>query len=359
VLSSQAPATTLLDMSESSPPSSAPGAAPPSPALFFDTLSGYQRSAAVRAAIELDVFTAVAAGGRTPADVARATGAAERGVRILCDYLTVVGLLTKTGGGYGLTTDSAAFLDRRSPAYAGAAASFMLSDTLTTGFARLTDAVRRGGTALDADGTVAPDHPVWVNFARAMAPMMAMPAELLARLVDADAARPIRVLDIAAGHGLFGLAFARRNPNARVVATDWPAVLEVATETADRFGVGDRFGTIPGDAFGVDFGIGYDVILLSNFLHHFDAAGCKTLLRKVRAALKPGGRVAILEFVPNPDRVSPPPSATFALVMLATTPAGDAYTFDEYDAMLRAAGFARSELHPLPPTMEQVVIGYA
>ena len=61
-----------------------------------------------------------------------------------------------------------------------------------------------------------------------------------------------------------------------------------------------------GDAFTVDWGTGYDVALMTNFLHHFDAATCTTLLKKVAASLKPGGRIAVLEFVPNEDRISPP-----------------------------------------------------
>ena len=336
----------------------APAGAPPSPVNIFDTLNGYQRSAALRAAIELDVFSAIGRGERTAGAIGRACGAAERGVRILCDYLVVIGLLTKPGETYHLAPDSAAFLDKRSPAYMGGAVRFLHGDTISAAFAKLTDAVRNGGTAVPADGTVAPDHPVWVDFARGMAPLMAMPAELLAALVDPTPTNPLKVLDISASHGLYGLSFARRNPAARVVGNDWPSVLKVAQETAERLSVADRFSTLPGSAFVVDFGGGYDVVLLPNFLHHFDAAGCEKLLRKVHAALKPGGRVVVLEFIPEPDRVSPPPSAMFALTMLATTPAGDAYTYAEYESMLRNAGYARSELHPLPPTMQRVVIGY-
>jgi SAM-dependent methyltransferase len=340
------------------PTSSAPAGAPPSPVIIFDALNGYQRSAALRAAIELEVFSVIGRGERTAGAIGRACGAAERGVRILCDYLVVIGLLTKSGETYHLTPDSAAFLDKRSPAYMGGAVRFMHGDTISAAFAKLTDAVRNGGTAVPADGTVAPDHPVWVDFARGMAPLMAMPAELLAALVDPTPARPLKVLDISASHGLYGLAFARRNPAARVVGNDWPTVLKVAQESAERMGVADRFSTIPGSAFEVDFGRDYDIVLLPNFLHHFDAAGCEKLLRKVHTALKAGGRVVVLEFIPEPDRVSPPPSAMFALTMLATTPSGDAYTYAEYEAMLRNAGYARSELHPLPPTMQRVVIGY-
>ena len=91
-------------------------------------------------------------------------------------------------------------------------------------------------------------------------------------------------------------------------------------------------------------------------MHHFDPAACEKLLRKVQGALKPGGRVVLLEFVPNEDRVSPPTAASFSLIMLASTPAGDAYTFKEFQQMLQNSGYRSSELHPLPPTFFSVVI---
>src|SRR5258706_15919533 len=159
-----------------------------------------------------------------------------------------------------------------------------------------------------------------------MAPMMALPAQLLAPLVDPNANEKLKVLDIAAGHGLYGIAFANRNPQAEVTAVDWAGVLEVAKENAQRAGVSDRYQTRPGSAFDVDYGTGYDIVLLTNFLHHFDAPTCETLLRKVRAALADGGRAVALEFVPNEDRVSPPQAAAFSMIMLGSTPQGDAYT---------------------------------
>jgi hypothetical protein len=100
------------------------------------------------------------------------------------------------------------------------------------------------------------------------------------------------------------------------------------------------------------------VVLLTNFLHHFDLPTCGRLAAKARSALAPGGRALTLEFVPDADRVSPPATAGFALTMLATTAAGDAYTFAEYEGVFAAAGFVRSEFHPLPPTAQQAVVSY-
>lgn len=330
----------------------------PSPALFFDAVNGYQRTEALRAAVELDLFTAVAAGSQTAAALAASCGAAERGVRILADYLVIAGFLQKAGDRYALTPDSATFLDRRSPAYLGGAVEFLLSPTLRDCFARLPAAVRKGGTVASAEGTVSPDNPVWVPFARAMGAVMRQPAELLAGLLDGEPGRPLRVLDVAAGHGLFGLAVARRHPGTTVTALDWPAVLAVAAENAAREGLADRHRLLPGDAFTLDWGGPYDVVLLTNFLHHFDLPACERLAGKAFAALAPGGRAVTLEFVPEPDRVTPPATAGFALTMLATTAGGDAYTFAEYERVFAAAGFARSEFHPLPPTAQQAVVSY-
>ena len=277
-------------------------------------------------------------------------------MRILCDFLTVMGFLNKEGNRYSLTADSAMFLDKRSPAYLGGVIEFIASPMVTEGFKNFADAVRKGGTIMTDGGTTAPEHPVWVKFARGMAPMMALPAQLLAKLVDPSADRKLKILDIAAGHGLYGIAFAKKNPQASVIALDWPNVLEVAKENASNAGVADRYSTIEGSAFDVDYGTGYDLILLTNFLHHFDPPTNEGLLRKVHAALAEGGRAVTLEFVPNEDRISPPDTATFSVMMLGGTPAGDAYTFAELDQMFANAGFAQSELHQLPPSIEQVVI---
>jgi 2-polyprenyl-3-methyl-5-hydroxy-6-metoxy-1,4-benzoquinol methylase len=323
----------------------------PDPAVIFEALNAYQRSAALKAAIELDIFTRISRGSQTASELAQTIGATERGVRILCDYLVLQNLLSKESDRYALTINSATFLDRNSPACFGGAIGFMLDPRLTAGYADLTQIVRAG---LPNGGTISHDNPIWVEFAKSMAPMVFPSAMDLAEMVAGDA--PIKVLDIAAGHGLFGIAIAQRNPQAQITALDWPGVLAVARQNAQKFGVAERHSTIEGDAFEVDFGGPYDMVLVTNFFHHFNHETCERLMRRIHAALNPGGRCVTVEFVPNDDRISPPTAAAFSMMMLGSTPEGDAYPFAEYDSMFRNAGFGSSTKRDLPRGPQSVIV---
>ena len=321
---------------------------------IMETLNAYQRTEALCSAIEIGLFGEIGRGYCEPRALAGRCGASERGVRMLCDYLVVQRLLTKSEECYGLTEQAARFLVAESDEYMGGAIGFLRSDLLCHGFSRLTKAVRAGGTAHADQGALRPGHEAWVEFARAMAPVMAPAARSFAAL-SGSGRTPRRVLDIAAGHGLFGIEIARRHPQAEIVAVDWPNVLELAGENARAAGVGDRYNTLPGDALEIDLGNGYDLVVLANILHHFDVPTCVRLLERVHAALDPGGRAMCVEYVPDEGRVSPPRAAGFALVMLATTPAGDAYTFAEYEEMLRPAGFVDCRLLELSGTTHRVI----
>src|SRR5450432_2261673 len=145
---------------------------PPSPDLFFDTLTAYQRTAALKAAVDLDLFTVLSDGPLTAAGVAARCHAAARGIRILCDYMTVIGFLQKAGDHYRSTPDSEVFLNRKSPAYLGGAMEFLLSDPLTQAFKHLTKAVCNGGTTEPPQGSITPEHPMWLTFAHAMGGLM-------------------------------------------------------------------------------------------------------------------------------------------------------------------------------------------
>ena len=322
--------------------------------LVFETLQAHQQTSALRAGIELKLFTAIAAGARTPEALAPVCAASAKGLRVLCDFLTIIGFLTKDESGYGLTPDSEIFLVESSPAYMGGMASFLFHPFLEKGLANVTDAVRKGGTILPAEGSVSEDNPVWVNFARGMAPLTVPSAGLIARLTAGSG--PMQVLDIAAGHGMFGLTIAQHNPAADIHALDWKNVLAVAHENAVKLGVAGRWHAIEGSAFTADFGSGYDVVLVTNFIHHFDIPTNIGLLEKIRAAMKSGAKMAIVEMAVNDDRITPAGAGMFAMTMLTTTASGDAFSQREIESMCTRAGFHDITHHAVPSTPQTVTI---
>jgi 2-polyprenyl-3-methyl-5-hydroxy-6-metoxy-1,4-benzoquinol methylase len=328
----------------------------PDPGLILDALCAFQFTEALKGAIELDLFTHISAGAVTASAIAERINGSERGIRILCDYLTVRGFLSKEGDRYSCSPTAAVFLDKHKPSYIGSMANFLANDRLMSSFRNLGGSARKGGTV--ATSTVSPNDPVWVEFARSMAPFIGMIAGVVAPVV-ATPGRAQKVLDVAAGHGLFGLRVAQANPAAEVYGTDWAAVLTVAVENATALGVADRYHTIPGSAFDVEVGTGYDLVLVPNFLHHFDKPTNVSLLTKLRRAMTPGGTIAVVEFVPNEDRVSPPIAAAFSLQMLGGTEHGEAYTFSDLDGMLADAGFSNRRAQPLVPTPQTLVTATA
>ena len=332
----------------------------PSPSRLTDNVFAFQRTAALRAAVGLDVFTAIGEGHDTPVMLSQRCAAAERGVRVLCDFLVGLGLLDRTEGRYVAAPDAATYLDRRSPRFIGDALDFAASETIIK--AVLSDPVamvREGRTILgEADHFVAPDHADWRTYARAVAPMMASSAAFLAELVTSREGALRRILDIAAGPGQNGIALAKRLPDAQVTAIDWPSVLEVAAENARAAGLRERWSAQPGNAMETEFGGPYDVALVVRFLHLLAPRQREALLHRVHAALAPGGRLVVLQIMLNDDHVSPAFAAAMNFNVLATTPSGEVPTAGEVETALRKVGFERLEWHDLPGADERIVIAW-
>jgi ubiquinone/menaquinone biosynthesis C-methylase UbiE len=321
----------------------------------FDIAMAYQDTAALIAAVRLDLFTKIGLETVSVDDLQARTGAATRGLRILCDYLTVLKLLQKTDSKYSLTYVARTFLDQASPYAMGSIVDFTAAPEMIELFFRDPAAcVRSGGS--EGLANVSPDAPVWVRYAKAMIPFASANAKRLAAYASTLSEPIYTVLDIAAGHGLYGIEVAKIFPEALVTSVDWAPVLKVAEANAAAAGLTDRFRMMPGSAIETDWGGDYDLILLPNFLHHFDFDTCTSLLSKVRRSLAPGGRALGVEFIPNEDRVSPPVPAKFAYWMLATTPGGDAYTTSEIDEMARKAGFRGATTRLLAPAPDSLII---
>jgi SAM-dependent methyltransferase len=332
---------------------SSQNASPENP--VFDVAMAYQKTAALVAAVKLDIFTIIGSHAMTCDEVASRTGASSRGIRILCDFMTTIKLLNKDGLQYSLTPSARILLDETSPFAMGGIVHFIAAPEMIALFFEDPEKYVRYGGATSRNN-VAPDNPIWIQYARAMEPLASPMAKRVAAYVATFPEPPLAVLDIAAGHGLYGIEVAKVMPEAIVTGIDWRGVLDVAKANAQRAGVYDRYRALAGDALTTDWGRNFDLIMLPNFLHHFDRETCISLLAKVRKSLATGGIALSVDFVPDENRVAPPIPAMFAFWMLASTPGGDAYTGSELDQMARSAGFLSATIRPLAPTPESLVI---
>jgi C-methyltransferase len=276
--------------------------------------------------------------------VAERIGCPVRSTRILLNALAVVGLVAKEGKKYRLTLAAEAHLVPGKPMYVGDFAGIAGNPVMWQGLSRLAEAVRSGGSVL-ADHAETPRHPFWETFAQSSG-SMAFPAStaLEGLLHDWIAARPrVRVLDIAAGSGLYGFALAQKHPYVELTSLDWPNVLVETRRWADRLGVdAKRVRYLEGNLFDVDYGGPYDLVLMSHIYHHFDPPTCQALTNKVAQALAPGGRVAVHDFLVDDDN---PGAAMFAVTMLIWTRKGEAYAADDYRGWFTAAGLTPPAVH--------------
>jgi SAM-dependent methyltransferase len=331
--------------SEAQTPAEAP---PVSPEPLMQMMQGLQVTAILQAAVQLGVFDRLAEGKNQIGSIATGIAADERGTRILLNALAALGMVETADGTYALSPLADAFLVSSRPTYLGGMLNIMAGSWAWTGYPRLADAVRTGGTILEEHAET-PGHEFWEAFAPSSVGTAAPAANALAEILGPWAAERdgLAVLDIACGSGLYSLTLAARQASARTTLLDWANVLELARTNVEEMGLVERTGYIEGNVFEVPLGGPYDLVVASHIFHHFSKERCLELLRRLRDTLKPGGRLAINDFVPGGSRpVDEPFPFLFSVIMLTWTREGEAYPLGTYERLLAQAGFGRIEVHP-------------
>lgn len=321
-----------------------PADMPPSFDLIDDLDIWGLKLATLRAAMELDLFSAIAAGKKTWADVARATNCTPRATRVLLDALCPLGLLRKDEGIYSLTPTSEAFLLRGRPAFC--------ADALLTfwhGRDQLTKAAKSGGAGLNSSVSAA--QSVWAGLAA---------VELATWRQDADTARRrwaevgagrqsfpgAHLLDLACGSGLDGFVLAQDDYAVHVTCVDFAQVLAVAVQLANLMGVRQQVALRHGDLLTVDLPpASFDVARLGAILYYFDPRQVRTVLEKAYLALRPDGLLVISSLMADEERCESEMALLLAVEFLHNAPRGEVYTFSEYKAFLQAAGFVAITRH--------------
>src|SRR6266566_706747 len=295
----------------------------------------------ISAGVSNKVFDSLQNGAKTSEQIAEETGASARALRILMNALVGLNLLKKDRQEkYSLTQESAAFLlSNKLGTHAGFFGT--IAPQIISRWLRLSDIVREGRPAAavnqETEGTE-----FFSQLVERIIPMSYPPAQKLGdHLKLAKTKNEIRVLDLGAGSGIWGIALAQKSTRVRVTAVDWAGMIPTTKRITQKFGVGDRFNYVEGDMLEANFGSGYDIATLGHILHSEGEDRSRQLLRKIFRALKPGGTIAIAEWLVNDARTKPLPSLMFAVQMLVNTEKGDTFSFNEIKNWLEEAGFKK------------------
>ena len=308
------------------------------PRRILDMASGYEPALILESAVRLKIFDILDERPMSLEDVARRTSASVRGMRALLNALVGLNLLIRYGEHYALTEESESYLVSTSPSYQGYMCKHV-SGHLLPRWMRLTEVVL-SGKPMQVVNEQADGAAYFGEFVEDIFPMSYEAAQGLAvELRIPEVSVPVRVLDLAAGSGVWGIALAEASPLVSVTAVDWPTVLPTTRRIVERQGVSRQFQFIGGDVLAVDWDGVYDVVILGHLLHSEGESRSRQLLKKAFDVLETGGIVVIAEFIADEDRTGPPGALIFAVTMLVNTDVGDSFTLNEMTAWLQEAGF--------------------
>ena len=318
-------------------------------------LSGsYWSCCAVHAAVQLDLFTALAEGPRTEERLAAGLGCDPRALRMLVTALVALEFLERRGEAVAASPSVLTYLARTSPEYLG----FIIRHHahIMPGWTKLAESVRGGGPGRQDSPVHTQNEEEREAFLMGMFNVGRQQAESIAKALDLTGRS--RLIDIGGGPGTYAVYFCLHNPGLRALVFDLPTTERFARGVPERYGLADRIDFMGGDFLRDELPKGQDAAWLSQVLHGESPENAARLVRKAAACLRPGGLLGIQEFVLDNDRTGPAHSALFSLNMLVGTNGGQAYTQDEIRAMLESAG--ASDVRPLSLSLPQgcqVLIG--
>lgn len=327
----------------------------PEPALLMQLAVAYRASAALFTASDLDVFSVLAAGPLTAAEIAAAVGAKVEPLRLVLEMCASSGMLGRDGPRYANTPTSAAFLVKGRPAYIGDGLKY--ASDLYPAWGGLTGTVRTGAPSMPPETILGDDKAKTRAFVMAMHERARGIGSVLPSDVDLTGRK--RLLDVGGGPGTYSMALVRQTPGLTATVLDRPGVLEVTREIVEQEGFADRVSLLPADYLVTPFGSGFDVALLSGMMHREAPDGVRLLLRKAFDALEPGGLIVVSDvFFDDDDKNSPPFAASFALNMMLTSEHGSAHAKTEMARWMTEAGFTAIEIRDMPkPNPHTLVLG--
>lgn len=295
----------------------------------------------IRASVRLHLWEALESGKSTVEELANHLKAHPRGVKTLLDALTAIGLLIRDDSAYRPAPLAQKYFFPSSPDYLGDYIHIAANPMIWQALFDLDRAVRAGEAQIDHHAET-PDHPFWKEFALGSRSMARFSARMIVQhLMSWGSKRSsFDILDVAAGSGMYGFTFLESFPRARLWSLDWPGTLERTRKNAEALGLENRVHWIPGDAFKVSLTRTWDLIIVSNFIHHFSPEKVKALFVRLRSHLADDGLLVVNDFFALSDKPNEDPGPyLFGIVMLVWTKGGRIYSLDEGIQLLESSGF--------------------
>lgn len=299
-------------------------------------------------ALKLGIFAALVQGAKGLGEIASFTACSTRGVRMVLDCMTAMGLVEKKGDTYGLNDFSRRYFLPSGEDYIGQL--FINCEPLLKLWLTLPEAVKTGRPTLSFT-TDEEKTQLEISIADALFQVHRACAWRLADLLDGGSSpsgggrAAIKILDVAAGSAVWSIPFALKYDRAQVAAVDLPPVLEIARKYTRKFGVESRYTFIAADIGESDFGSNeYDWVLLSHICHSLGALRSQEQMGKSFRALRDKGKLLIIDFIPDEERSSELLPLLLAVNALLGAPEGDTFTFSEYRSWLIKAGFSEANM---------------
>jgi len=327
----------------------------PNPGKIFETTFAFTTTRVLVAAVDIGLFTHIANGHHTVAEIAKKAGASERGVEIILNGLASLDYLTKSNSTYDLTPLSEKFLVKGKPSYFGDFVQHV--DGLWEPWGHLTNVTKTGKPFRMVEKDYGAEF--FEKMVTQIFPMSYPCAKAAACALGAGSTwKNLNILDVAAGSGVWGIAFAQSDGGTKVTALDLPNVLDVTRTVVKKFDLSQRFSYLPGDLREVDFGEKrYDLVILGHICHTEGEEKTRELLSRVHRALKGGGKVLIAEMIADDERKKDVFPLMFAANMLINSTDGNTFTMAEFREWLNEAGFSGMRVIEAPGPSPLIVAG--
>lgn len=319
---------------------------------LLSTSSGYWRGCTLQAGVRLDLFTVLDKEKLSVAEIAAEIGADKRGLELLLNGLSAMGLLVKEGPTYANTPESMTLLSKKSLQYTGHI--LLHHHHILDGWAQLHEAVLKGKPVKKRSYGEQIERQSFLmgmfNLAMGIAPSLVKQIDLSNRK---------RLLDLGGGPGTYAVHFCLEYPSLTAVVYDRQTTEPFARDVAARFGVSDTVNFVGGD-FTTDpiSGGPYDVAWLSHILHSSGPEMCQQIIDKTVAAMEPGGLLLVHEFILDNNKDAPEFAALFSMNMLINNGDGRSYSEGELYKMLHQAGLKNISRHPFQgPSDSSIIYG--